>query len=80
MLATVADPAAVLVAVWVVVSPVHQSAEVVPFIHTAKPNPVPNAKRYPVGEINVVGDKQRLPPRQLQDEALVPGILVVIRQ
>jgi hypothetical protein len=62
------------------VRPVHQSAEIIPLIHTAKPDAVADAERYAPGEIDIMGDEQRLPASQLQDEALVSGTIVIIRQ
>ena len=53
-----ADPATVFVTVWVMVRPVHQSAEIIPLIHTAKLNAVSHPNRYPRSDVDVVGDQQ----------------------
>ena len=61
-------------------SPVHQAAEIVPLVHAPKANPVAHSQRHALREIDIVCDKQGLAPGQLEDEALVTGIIVIVRQ
>jgi len=55
----------------VVVRPVDQPAEFVPFIHAAKPYPITHADRHTFREVNVVGNQQGFAIAQLEDEALM---------
>lgn len=55
-----ANPAAVLYSVRVVVRPVHQPAKFVPLVHSAKLYSIPHPERHSLGEIDVVCNKQRI--------------------
>ena len=59
--------------------PVHEPAEVIPFIHAAKSDPVANGDRNALRKIDVVRHQQRLPVPQLKNEALMARAVVVIR-
>ena len=48
------DEAAVFDAMWVVMRPVDQPAQFVPFIHAAKPYSIAESKRYTFHQIDVV--------------------------
>jgi hypothetical protein len=72
--------AAVLDTLRVVMRPVHEAPEVVPFVHSANLHSVSDANRHAFGEVNVVGDKQRFAIANIEDKSLVPGTVVVIRQ
>jgi hypothetical protein len=76
---TVADPATVFFSQRVLVRPVHDPALVIPFIKTAKGDPVAHPDRHPRREFEVVRDQHGLAPGHLHDEALVPGAAVIIR-
>ena len=77
---TIANIAAVFDTLGIVMGPVHEPAEVVPFVHSADLNPVADANWHTLGQIDVVGDKQRFTIADIQDKALVPGTVVVVRQ
>ena len=52
-LAPVAHPTAVLDSQRIMVRPVHQSAEIIPFVHATEMDPVTERQWYPVGKIDV---------------------------
>ena len=54
----VADPAAIFIAVWVMMRPVHQTAEIIPFVHAAKSNSIAYTQWHAPRQINVVRDQQ----------------------
>ena len=60
--------------------PVDQSAEVVPFEHTADGDPVAQAYRHAFGDVDVVGDKYGLPITGIEYQALMLVALDVVRQ
>lgn len=60
--------------------PVHEAAKVIPLVHPPKLNAITQAERHSLREVDIVGDQQRLPAGQLQNEALVSRPVVVIRQ
>jgi len=62
------------------VRPVHQSAKVVPFVHATNVDAIPHAGRNALCEIDVVGDQKRLAIADINDEALVTRVIVVVRQ
>ena len=45
----------------VVVRPMHQPAQLVPLVQTAKFNPVTDTDRHTFGQIDIVRDQQRVP-------------------
>ena len=79
-LAPVAHPTAVLDSQRIMVRPVHQSAEIIPFVHATEMDPVAERQRYPVGKIDVVSNQERLAIAQLDDKALMLRSIVIIRQ
>jgi hypothetical protein len=66
----VTNPAAFL-AEGVIVRPVHEAPEVVPFIHSAKPDAIAHADRNPGRHIKIIRNQHSLPTWQLHDESLV---------
>jgi len=60
--------------------PVHEAAQVVPFVHATNVYPVAHANGNTLGEVNVVGDEQGSAGAYIQYEPLVPRAIVVIRQ
>jgi hypothetical protein len=56
----------------IVVRPVQQASEFIPLVHTAKLNPIADADRQSVGEIDVVRNQQGLAVTHIEDETLVP--------
>ncbi len=61
------------------VCPMHESAELIPLVHAAKLDPVPQSKRDALRQIDIVRNQQGLAILQTQDESLVTGSIVVIR-
>ena len=78
--AAITHPAAFFSAVWVAVRPVDKTAQVIPLVHAAHLNAIPQAERHAVGEIDIVRDQQRPATANIDDEALVTGTVVVITQ
>lgn len=78
-LATVANPATVLFTLRVPVRPVHQAALIIPFVNAAEADSITHANRHALRQVEVVRNQQRLAPRQLQYEPLVPDALVIVR-
>ena len=79
-LPSIADPAAFFVAERVPVSPVHQTAELVPLVHAAHVHAIAHADRDALGKIDVVRDQQGLAIADVDDETLVTRTIVVITQ
>jgi len=74
------NPAARRDAHRIAVRPVHQSAAFVPLVHTAKSQSIAEADRNPVGQIDIVGDQERMAIAQLEDHALMARAISVVRQ
>ena len=70
----------ILPALRIVVSPVYESAQVIPLVHAAHADAIAQTDGDPFGEIEVVRDQQRLPFADINDEALVTRAFVVIMQ
>ena len=62
------------------VRPVQESAEIVPFVQAAHAHAVAHAEWHAFSKVGVVGDQQGLAIADVDDEALVPGAIMVIRQ
>lgn len=62
------------------VRPMHQPTQFIPLVHSAHLYPVAHAQGYALGEVNIVRDEKRLPIADIDDEALMPRTLVVVRQ
>ena len=60
--------------------PVHEAAQVVPFVHATNVYPVAHANGNTFGEVDIVGDKQGPAGANIQYESLVPRAIIVIRQ
>ena len=60
--------------------PVHEAAQIVPFVHATNVYPVAHANGNTFREVNIVGDKQGPAGADIQYESLVPRAIVVIRQ
>ena len=61
-------------------SPVYESAEVIPFIKTTHVDAVPHADRNAFGQFDIVCNQERLVITDIDDEALMPGAVFVITQ
>ena len=59
--------------------PVHEAAQLVPFIEPAETDPVADGDRDPGCNVDVVRDQQRIPVSKLQYEALVTCPVIVVR-
>lgn len=75
----ITNVAAVLDTLRVVMRPVHETPEIVPFVHSANLHSISDTNRYTFGEVNVVGDEQRFAIANIEDKSLVSGTIVVIR-
>ena len=53
-LSAVRNPTAIHHSVRVMVRPMHQPAEITPFVHSTKPDTVTHAERHTPGQIDVV--------------------------
>lgn len=62
------------------VRPVHQSTEVIPLVHAANVNAVTHTNGNAIGEINVVRYQQGLAIADIDNEALVTRVVIVVRQ
>ena len=62
------------------VRPVQEAAEIVPFVQATNTNAIAHAHGHAFSELDVVGNQQRLAIADVDDETLVPGGVVVIRQ
>ncbi len=58
--------------------PVHETAEVIPLIHTAYLDAIAHTKRHAFGEVEVVRNQQRPTVTNIDDETLVTRAVVVI--
>jgi hypothetical protein len=75
-----ANPAAIADSHWVAVRPVHETAQVIPFVQAPETYPVAQAERYPHGHVEVVRNQQRLPAAEAKYEPLVTGTVVIVGQ
>jgi hypothetical protein len=57
----------------IVVRPVHQPAEIVPFVNATELHTVSHSDRYTLRDFDVVSDQYGSPVPLLDDEALVRG-------
>lgn len=60
--------------------PVHEAAQIVPFVHATNVYPIAHADGNTFGEVNIVGNKQGPAGADIQYESLMPRAIVVIRQ
>lgn len=60
--------------------PVHQAAQIVPFVHATNVYPVAHTEGNTFGKVNIVSYQQRPAGAYIQYESLVPRAIVVIRQ
>ena len=60
--------------------PVDETTQVIPFVHTPYPHPVTHPEWNAIGEVDVVGNQQRPAGANVDDEALMTGTVIVIRQ
>jgi len=77
---TVADIATVFDTLRIVVRPVDQATKVIPFIHAADQHAITHSHRHSFGQAEIVCNQQRCPVADIDDEALVAGTVVIIRQ
>jgi len=59
---------------------VHQPAQLIPLVHAAKLNPVTHPDRDTLGQIEIVGDQQRIAILHSQDDTLMPRAVIVVAQ
>ena len=74
-----ADPATAFFTMRIPVRPVHQAALAIPLENAAESDPVAHTDRDAPGQVEVVSNQQGLAPGQLQDESLMPGATIVVR-
>ena len=60
--------------------PVHESAEIVPFVEAAHMDAVTHADRDAFGQVDIVCDQERLAIADIDDEALMRRTVFVITQ
>ena len=60
--------------------PVNQPAEIIPLVHTPEPGAVSESHRYPLCNVYVVRNEECLPIADIENKALVPRAILVIRQ
>ena len=77
---SVADVTAFLYAVRIVVCPVHQSTEFVPFVHAANVDSIAQAHRHALREIDIVRDQERTAIPGIENKPLMPGTFVVVAE
>jgi len=77
---SVADVAAVLYAVWIVMGPVHEATKIIPFVHAAHVYTITHAERHALGQVNIVRYQQAAPISDVDDESLVSGTVIIVRQ
>ena len=75
-----AHPATRLDAQRVAVRPVHEAAELIPFVYATHLHPVAHPERHASGEIEVVRNQQGLPVADVDDEALVAFLVDIVGQ
>ncbi len=62
------------------VCPVDDATTVIGFVTTVNRQAVAGLQRHPVGEVDIVCNQQGSSIGHSQDEALMPGAFVIIRQ
>ena len=70
-LSAVANPAAVLDTLRVVMRPVHETAEVVPLVHASYAHAIAHTEWDAIGEIDIVCDQKGPAIADVDDESLV---------
>lgn len=60
--------------------PMDQAAQIVPFVHTANRHAIAQSHRNAFGQVDVVRDQHRNAVTDVDDEALMTGTVIVIRQ
>ena len=60
--------------------PVHEAAQIVPFVHPTNVYPVAYTNGNAFGEVNIVYHQQGPAGAYVQYESLVPRAIVIIRQ
>ena len=74
------NESAILDTVRIMMCPVNQSAELIPLVHTPELDTVSESHRHPLCNVYVVSNKERLPIADIENKALVPRAILVIRQ
>ncbi len=77
-LAAIANPAAVLDALRVVMGPVNEAAKLIPLKHAPNLDAITHAERHALGEVEIVRNQQRPVVADINDETLVARAFVVI--
>ena len=60
--------------------PVHEAPEVVPLVHTAHGDAIAEPDGDACRELEVVGDQERLPVADIDDESLVTRVVAIVMQ
>jgi hypothetical protein len=79
-LRSVANVPSLFHAVRIMVSPVYEATKLIPLVHAAKSYPIAHANRHPASDVDIVRDEQSLPVPHIENNTLVPGAIVIIRQ
>ena len=75
------EPPHWVLSAWIVMRPVDEPTLRVPFVDTGECDQVSRPQgSEPRRDVDVVSEEKRLAGRKTQDEALVAGALVVVRQ
>jgi len=77
---SVANVATVFDSLGIVMCPVHEAAQVIPFIHAPNLHAIAHTNRNAFGQVDVVCDEQRYAVTNIEDETLVTRTVIVIRQ
>ncbi len=60
--------------------PMHETAQVIPFVHAANLHTITHSKRHAFRKVDIVCDQQRYAVADIDDEALVARTVIVVRQ
>ena len=60
--------------------PVHEAPEIVPLVHTAYDDAIAESDGDTHRELEVVGNQQRLPIADVDDESLVTRVVIIVMQ
>ena len=74
------NPAAIHQTLRIMMGPVDEATQVVPFVRAPNLHPITHPEWNAIGEVNVVGNQQRPAGANVDDETLMTGTVIVIRQ
>ena len=58
--------------------PVHQPAQLVPFVHAANADSIAQPHGHPLRQVDIVRDQERAMIPDINDKSLMPGAVVVV--